>query len=99
MSWEELKEALDRDTMYSSSLTRTSEHWAHVEIVRRMREDPFCNFLHKMVEDVRNNTHWWTIALYQVFEDGPVIPEESRGVFKDINKLWLDWLAEKGYID
>lgn len=100
MSWKELIKALDYDTSYSSRLNDMVEHWAHQEIVRRVKESPCCDFLYKMVEEMKGNRgHWWAMALYQIFNDGPEIPEKSRGVLKDINKLWLDWLKKNGYID
>ena len=47
-----------------------------------------------IVEEMKIVGGHWFGFLEIMLGDGPEIPEESRGKIKEINQIWLDWIAE-----
>lgn len=87
----ELVSELEQDTKYQSSFTSIMQH-PNFEIMKKLGHKliPF------LINRLKTDPHWWVILLLgEIIDNPPEYPEESRGVFKDIIKIWLDHLTTK----
>lgn len=87
----ELVRELEEDTRWQSSFTRIMDH-PNFEIMEKLG-DKLIPFL---INRLSTNPNWWIFLLLdEIIDDKPVIPEGSRGVFKDITKIWLNYFAAR----
>ena len=84
-----LADVLENDTCRQSSFSVIMKHPNF--IVMKGLNYKIVPFL---VEKLKTDPHWWVFLLLdEIIDDKPEIPEESRGVFSDITKIWLDYLT------
>ena len=52
-----------------------------------------------ILEDLRQESHHWFIALDELTGESPELPEEDYGSIDALSDAWVKWGKSKGYID